>query len=77
LCLKPGRDLVLVEDVDGMAEALAEAVANPGPALAMAESGRRLVLERYDWDALADRLDLVWETCVGVGPAVAPRPVAS
>jgi polysaccharide biosynthesis protein PslH len=71
LCLKPGRDLALVEDVDGMAAALAEAVANPGPALALAENGRRLVYERYDWDALADRLDRVWEKCVGAEPAVA------
>ena len=30
----------------------------------MAEHGRQLVLERYDWDALAGKLEQVWEECV-------------
>jgi glycosyltransferase involved in cell wall biosynthesis len=76
LCLKPGCDLVLVEEVDGMADALAQAVANPGPALEMAENGQRLVLERYDWDALADRLERVWEQCVGTQRVIACPPLA-
>ena len=34
------------------------------PARAMAECGRRLVLERYDWDVLAEKLGRIWEGCL-------------
>jgi hypothetical protein len=30
----------------------------------MAESGRRLVLQRYDWDVLAEKLGQIWQDCV-------------
>ena len=48
-----------------MAAALADCIRSPGPARRMAEQGRRLVREQYDWDVLADRLEAVWEK---VGP---------
>src|SRR5262249_40739153 len=64
LCLEPGRDLVVVEKIERMAEALVECVRNPEPARATAERGRRVVVERYDWDRLADKLERVWEKCV-------------
>ncbi len=79
LTLTPGEDLVLTEGVEGMADALVRCLRQPGPALAMAEHGRRVVLDRYDWDALALKLEEVWEKClqprVGVlGPALAAVP---
>jgi glycosyltransferase involved in cell wall biosynthesis len=64
LCLTPGRDLVVVETADDMAAALIDGLRTPARLQAMGEHGRRLVLERYDWDALADRLELVWQQCV-------------
>jgi glycosyltransferase involved in cell wall biosynthesis len=64
LCLGPDRDLVVVEDVENMASALVESLRTPERLHAMAERGRRLVLERYDWDALADKLEQVWQRCV-------------
>ncbi len=64
LHLRPGQDLAVVEGVDAMAAALVEAIRRPGPIRAMADSGRRLVRERYDWDVLADKLERVWEECV-------------
>lgn len=64
LHLRPGQDLVVVEGIDEMAAALVEAIRHPGPIHAMADSGRRLVRERYDWDVLADKLERVWEECV-------------
>src|SRR5436853_5918681 len=64
LCLTPGRDLVVVETADDMAAALIDGLRMPERLQAMAERGRRLVLERYDWDTLADRLEQVWQKCV-------------
>jgi polysaccharide biosynthesis protein PslH len=64
LALVPGRDLVVVEDGEGMAAALVESLRAPDPLRAMTEHGRRLVLEQYDWDVLAGKLEQVWETCV-------------
>jgi glycosyltransferase involved in cell wall biosynthesis len=66
--LTPGRHLVVVEDVAGMAGALLECLRAPGRAREMAECGRQEVRARYDWDVLAGKLERVWEECVR-GPA--------
>lgn len=63
LCLEPGRDLVVVDRAEDMVDALVEAVRQPDRVREMARNGRRIVLERYDWDTLADRLERVWMTC--------------
>jgi glycosyltransferase involved in cell wall biosynthesis len=60
LCLEPGKDLTVVEDDADLIPALIAAVRHPETVRAQAECGRRAVLARYDWDALADRLDAVW-----------------
>jgi glycosyltransferase involved in cell wall biosynthesis len=60
LCLEPGRDLTVFEDNEDPVTALVAAIRDPVAAQAQAECGRRVVLARYDWDALADRLDAVW-----------------
>jgi glycosyltransferase involved in cell wall biosynthesis len=67
LGLEAGRDLVVVEGVEQMAPALIEAIRDPQRVRNMADSGRRLVLERYDWEALAGKLEGVWERCVTAG----------
>ncbi len=64
LCLEPGRHLTVVEGPAQMADALVKAIRGPEEELERAERGRRVVLERYDWDALADRLEQVWLRCV-------------
>jgi hypothetical protein len=46
-------------------DALAACLRDPGPAREQAERGRRVVLERYDWGALADKLEQTWLKCVG------------
>jgi glycosyltransferase involved in cell wall biosynthesis len=63
LCLRPGTHHIEVESVDGMAEALVCCLRDPAPVQEMARNGRALVLERYDWEALAVRLEQVWERC--------------
>jgi glycosyltransferase involved in cell wall biosynthesis len=71
LLLTGGEHLTLADDPSGFASALAAAVLSPSAALSLASAGRRLVLDRYDWDALADRLERSWELCVGgVGSGV-------
>jgi glycosyltransferase involved in cell wall biosynthesis len=65
LHLGPGRDLVVVNGMEDMAPALVAALRDPGAMRAMAEHGHRRVLERYDWDVLADRLEQVWLDLAG------------
>jgi glycosyltransferase involved in cell wall biosynthesis len=65
LCLDPGRHLTVVEGIDDLAPALLAAVHRPADALAQAARGRQRVLERYDWDTLAEQMERVWLDCVG------------
>jgi glycosyltransferase involved in cell wall biosynthesis len=64
LDLRPGEEITLAE-LDGMADALAAELRDPGAAAARAERGRQLVRERYDWHVLADKLEQTWLRCVG------------
>ena len=63
LSLRSGEELTVVEDAEGMVAGLLQCLREPGPAQAMARRGRAVVLERYDWDALALKLEAVWERC--------------
>jgi glycosyltransferase involved in cell wall biosynthesis len=60
LCVSDGRHLTLCDGIDDMAGAVLSCLRQPGAALARAAEGRRLVCERYGWDALADRLEEIW-----------------
>lgn len=64
LRLENGRDLTVVDGVADMAAALVGCIRAPEQARRMADQGRRLVREHYDWDVLADRLEAVWESVV-------------
>jgi glycosyltransferase involved in cell wall biosynthesis len=63
LALTPGIDFVQAEERD-MAAALVEAIRKPAPLRAMAEHGRGIVREQYDWEVLARKLEASWEKCV-------------
>jgi glycosyltransferase involved in cell wall biosynthesis len=63
LALDPGRHLTVVEGVDDMAAALVDTIRFPKAALAQAAAGRQRVLELYDWDVLADKLEQAWLEC--------------
>lgn len=60
LLVKPGEDYVQAEE-DAMADALVHAVRNHAAMVALAEHGRRLVLETYDWSVLAAKLEVSWQ----------------
>ena len=63
LLLKPGEDYVQAED-GAMADALVQAVRNPAAMQALAQHGRRIVLDTYDWSVLAEKLEASWEKCL-------------
>jgi glycosyltransferase involved in cell wall biosynthesis len=63
LHLEAGRDLTVVETVADLGPALIDAIRHY-PRLTMeAERGREQVLERYDWDRLADQMERIWIDC--------------
>jgi glycosyltransferase involved in cell wall biosynthesis len=50
-----------------MADALADCLGQPEKYRGLAAAGRQQVLECYDWDSLAAKLEAVWEQCVRSG----------
>ena len=60
LTLTPGRDLIVTDDVAGMADAIVEGIRRPEQLQDTAEEGRRAVLRLYDWGLIAERLDELW-----------------
>jgi len=52
--------LAVVPGPADMAAALVRCIREPGWAQALAGQGRRVVLDYYDWDALAEKLERVW-----------------
>jgi glycosyltransferase involved in cell wall biosynthesis len=67
--LQPGRDFVSADTAEGLAGALVHAIRTPAVVRDMAQEGRKLVLARYDWDVLANKLEQSWEKCIQSGPA--------
>jgi glycosyltransferase involved in cell wall biosynthesis len=63
LALLPDEHYVAAEP-ENMAAALVEAIREPVRMQAQAKRGRALVLEQYDWDVLARKLERSWEKCV-------------
>jgi glycosyltransferase involved in cell wall biosynthesis len=65
LQLEAGQDLTVVEDIDGLENAIIAAIRQPEIVQAQAERGREKVLEQYDWDRLAVQMEQVWRQCAG------------
>ncbi|HTU91282.1 MAG TPA: glycosyltransferase [Gemmataceae bacterium] len=63
LRLEEGHDFTVVEDIDGLKNAIITAVRHPDVLQAECERGRERVLENYDWDRLAGQLEQVWRQC--------------
>ena len=58
--LNAGRHLDVVENADQMADALIAAIRAAERIRLQAEAGRRKILDRYDWDSLAKKLESIW-----------------
>jgi len=64
------KHLTIVPDVEALPAALVDCIRHPRRAEATAAAGRAFVLAEYDWDAIAEKLDRVWEKCAGASQAV-------
>ena len=62
--LVPGEHYLAADEPELMSDALVSWIRDPRPARAMAGRSRAFVLERYDWDRLAERLERVWFDCL-------------
>ncbi len=62
--LVPGEHYLAADSPAAMAEALVSWIRDPEPARAAAARSRGMVLDRYNWDALALRLERVWFACL-------------
>ncbi len=71
-CEQSGGGLVF-SDAAGLAEALRTVGSRPEQAAAMAERGRRYVLENYTWDAVLDRMEHDLVAVAEGRPPDAPR----
>lgn len=71
LLLSNGEHLDIIDEPASFADALLHVIRGPERARALAATGRALVLERYDWDVLADDLERSWERCAAAQPIVA------
>ena len=60
LSLAKDLDYLEANSVEDMAGRLVECIRAPREALESASRGRRVVLEQYGWDGLAEKLDQVW-----------------
>jgi glycosyltransferase involved in cell wall biosynthesis len=65
LALRPGLDYTLADTPEEQVQALLRCLRHPREALAQAEQGRQTVRGRYDWKALAARLERVWGKAIG------------
>lgn len=64
LLLEPGHHLTVVPHVNDVAGAILQMIEAPAAAHQQAMRGRCRVLEYYDWNTLASRLEQVWINCV-------------
>ena len=61
LALRPDEQIRIADTPADIAAGLVWAIRNQESARQMAEAGRKLVYERYDWDVLARRLNSIWQ----------------
>jgi glycosyltransferase involved in cell wall biosynthesis len=63
LLLTPGEDYVRADE-DAMADVLVHAIRYPEAIQTMSQRGRQRVLETYDWEVLARKLEAAWQKAV-------------
>lgn len=72
LKLTHGRDLHIADGSEELAAAIVRGIRHPYELEDAAENGRRVVLQQYDWNQLAEKMDEVWWTA-----ATAATPAAA
>jgi glycosyltransferase involved in cell wall biosynthesis len=71
LALEAGCDLTVTTGLEDLAPALVAALRSPERMARQAAAGHERVVERYDWDRLADDMERVWFDCLA-GRSVRP-----
>jgi glycosyltransferase involved in cell wall biosynthesis len=64
LKLTPGEHLEVVDGVNQMVPALLRAIHHPELLRRQAVAGRQVVLEQYDWQPLAEKLEMAWNSAL-------------
>jgi glycosyltransferase involved in cell wall biosynthesis len=72
LHLQPGQHFALADQPAEMARVLVDWMRNPAPARSMAQAGCAVVEARYDWSALARKMESAWEELAGCPPPASP-----
>jgi glycosyltransferase involved in cell wall biosynthesis len=67
LDVSDGENIVLADDPCQFAEAVLKVLRNPELSRRLADNGRQLVEERYDWRAIAPRLDRAFAGVLAAG----------
>ena len=62
--LRDGVEIEIADTPEAIAQGLIRAIREPRRAAGIAAKGRALVLDRYDWDHLAEALERSWERCL-------------
>ena len=62
--LRDGQEIEIADAPEAIAQALARSIREPERSAGIAQKGRTLVLDRYDWDHLAEALERSWERCL-------------
>lgn len=65
LHLEPGTHYLLADTPEEMARSLTSCLRSPSEARQQARQSRDVVLGMYDWDRLAEKMESVWEECLG------------
>ncbi len=63
-----GGRKVPVGDVNALAKALTEILTSPSLRDSMGRHNRQLAVERYDWERVIDRLEVIYESALTVSP---------
>jgi glycosyltransferase involved in cell wall biosynthesis len=60
LAFEDGRDMVIVDHVSQMADALVDCIQRPAQAAVLADGALRVARGRYGWQGLATHLETIW-----------------
>jgi polysaccharide biosynthesis protein PslH len=69
LHLQPNEHYLAVDSVDQFADATIASLAQTEFLMQTAAKGREVILEKYDWSKLADRLEAIWLETIARGPS--------
>jgi sugar transferase (PEP-CTERM/EpsH1 system associated) len=67
-----GRDLLIANAADQFADHVIAVLSDPGLRSRLGADGRRLAVEKYDWNGIVRKLEKVYETCLAPAGTIDP-----